>query len=83
MRFSELGECNHNSAAGVQTLERVTKNLAINTSSNTSCRSSELQQAKAGGDDSRKQYEGCEILFFHNPVFQDSYLSRYPFCLVP
>jgi hypothetical protein len=25
MRFSELGECNHNSAAGDETLERVTK----------------------------------------------------------
>jgi len=50
MRFSELGECNHSSAAGVQTLERVTKNLAINTSLNTSCRS-ELQRAKAGEDD--------------------------------
>jgi hypothetical protein len=75
MRFSELCECNPNSAAGVQTLERVTKNLVINTSSNTSC-CSELQQAKAGGDDSRKQYGGCEILFFHTRAFQGSYLSR-------
>jgi len=55
MRLSELGECNHNSAAGVQTLERVTKNLAVNTSLNTSCRN-ELQQAKAGEVDNQKQY---------------------------
>jgi len=50
MLFSELGECNSNSAAGVETVGRVAKNLAINTSLNTSCRG-ELQQAEAGEDD--------------------------------